>query len=234
MYRTCQQIRTEIKNKKPPLKKCVGTWIDGLNRIVECIDENHYKDDNPESDSLDSSDPDQLVKIENINFLVKDIIKTLELLEKNKIAVHKRNKSMLYNLSKIITRHLFVGDLELVESDLIKLLDFINWDCSLLFQHAEDWASSEEDAGYDIVTMIKLADAHKRVLTGFTKYNVIYALLMAVYHCNNERAEELIIKKKIRLTKSLAEDNDAMISDMIEYFKDKEYDILPKKSSDSD
>jgi hypothetical protein len=210
MYHTCQQIRNELNNKKSLLKKCVNTWINGLDQIIECIDEYHYRD-NSDSNFSDSDDSDQLVKMENINYLIKDIIKTLELFKKKKIVIHKKNKSLLFKLSKIITRHLFTNDIELDESDLIKILDFINWDCSLLFLHAVDWATSEEDAGYNIVEMIKMANIHKKKLTGFADTNVIYALLKAVHHCNNEEAEQLIIDKNVKLTKDLNENEDGMI-----------------------
>lgn len=92
----------------------------------------------------------------------------------------------------------------------MSLLNFIKWDCSFLFQHAEDWTTCEEQAGNDMVDMLELAKKFNKNIKGFDKYDVIYSLLMAVYHCENKDAENFIIANKVKITKKMYESRDGM------------------------
>lgn len=99
-----------------------------------------------------------------------------------------------------------------------------------MFMNADEWASSEEGAGIDTVTLMRLATKCNRQISGFRDSNSIYGLLMAVYHCDYDDAERFIIKNKIKLTHDLKKSNDSMVSHMIEYLKEeKNYDIVGGK-----
>ena len=216
MYVHYEEMVNELSNNNKSVKKCVNNWINGLDDVIDCID-------NPDDESSSDSD----MNMDNINELVKEIVKTLMMLKKNKITLHKQNKQLLFTISKLITRHLFVKDVEISDKYLLYLLKFINWDCALLFQHAEDWATSEEDAGSSIVDVLDLAAKYDKKITGVNDERVIYALLMAVHHCENELAENFIIENNVKLTKGLREGDDGMISDMTEYFEEeKNYDLI--------
>ena len=152
MFRFCKDIKKEL-NSKTSSKKLVVSWMNGLDEIIECIDDNEYSEE---------SDSEKIVQFDNINFFIKDVLKTLQLFDEKGITQHKRDKQLLNVLSKIITRHLFKGNIELDEEDLLVLLNFIKWDCALLFQYAEDWITSEEAAGYDIIDVMKLAKKYKK------------------------------------------------------------------------
>ena len=48
---------------------------------------------------------------------------------------------------------------------------------------------------------------------------------MAVSHCGDDDAENFIINNNIKLSKQMSKSNDSMISVMIEYFLEKEYNL---------
>jgi len=233
MFLTCKEIKNKLKDGIS-LNKCISLWTDGLEELVQYIidKDNEDADGDSDSDSDNDSNDDELINLDNVDFLTKNITLSLNLFNKDRILKHKNCDKILFSLSKIISWHLFVGRIEIVieENILIKLLDFIDWDCSLLLQHAEDWATSEEDAGCDIVKIMELAATYDRNITGFADDRVVYSLLMAVQHCENDNAENFIIDNDIKLSKHLSKSNDGLISDMIEYFnREREYNLLPKK-----
>ena len=218
MFITHDEV-ARLKNKKYSTTKVIGFWVCGLEEMIDYIDENRYEDiDDPE---------DELMSMDNMQYLGKEIVKTIIVFKKLGIVEHK-SMHIKKLIARIMTRHLFTKDIELTEKTLLSLLNFIGWDCSLLFDHAEDWATSEESAGYDMVVMLELAKKFDKHITGFDKTNVIYSLLMAVYHCENEDAENFIIENEVKLTKDLYKSRDGMISDMVEYFNKRGVQISPK------
>jgi hypothetical protein len=234
MYLTHKQIKKRLTKKQTKVDKCFSSWLNCLDDVLKCIDEsdelNAYNDELDEF-SDDDSDDNPLVKIENMKFLVKDIIKTIQFFGEDTINNHVEHKRFMSAMAKLITRKLFVKriDIKIKENDLVVLLDLIDWDCELLFSYAKDWTISKEDTGYDIIKILQLARKYKRDISGITSVSVIYSLLMAVYY-EDKYAEQFIIYNKIKLPKELIDSNDALISDMIEYFsKYRNYNLLPDK-----
>lgn len=218
MFITSKKMK-KMLDSGSSIKKCIATWKIGIGEIIECIEYNYYEEDYNNSD--------ELINIDNITYLTKDIVKTLRLL-KNKTNKHKNDPEILSIISKIITRHLYVKDVILSEKVLLSFLNFIHWNCSLLFQHAEDWAADAEEAGCDIITLIELAEKYEKNITGYTTDNAVYALLMAVYCFYNDKAEKFIIDKNIKLSKKMCGSKKAMIIEMINFFRNKKkYNLIP-------
>lgn len=190
-------------------KVCLANAIDYFYYNIEHGEEAPYK--NPS-------------RIKSIDSLVKNILCTHELFNDHiKNICDDRNLS--HSLSKIIACDLFACNTN-IKNDLIALLNLINWDCNAIFQHAEIWTTDESQAGYDMVKIMEIANKYYGKITGYDKTNVVYALLMAVYHCNNDDAEKFIIEHFVKLTPELRESDDGMIGDMVDYFKNIGYDLI--------
>ena len=93
MFVTCKEMKKRLKNKKYPLVQCINSWANGLEEIIYCIIDNNDGENNDEN-----SDP--LICIDNIQCLIKDIVKTLILLKKKGIDEHRNNTRILNAISK--------------------------------------------------------------------------------------------------------------------------------------
>jgi len=256
----------------------VKKWIASSDKIIECIDnsEIYYDEIDPDESASDSERP--FVRFSNMKLVIRDMIKTLRLLETKNISDHKCNKKLLLKIAKIIVADIFVGKIQLHEEHVtelldfmikslrlpeiknishhkkdkkllseitkiiiadifmgkirlhkkhrLELLDFVDWNCELLLGYGEEWVSCEEDAGISIVKLLDLARKHNKQITEYTSDNVTYCLLMAVHHCQNKYAENFIIGKKIKLSKKMAKSEEAVVSDMIEYFDERGYNLI--------
>lgn len=192
-------------------------------KIVKCIDDS---DLTYEEIKFNKIFVKSFVNFYNINIVVKDLIKTLKNFDKNNISVHKTNKTIVSKIAKIVVSDIFARKIKLCKHDVVYLLDFVGWNCTLMFSYADDWASCEEDAGRDIIKLLDLAKKNKRQITEYRTHDPVYCLLMAVYDRRNKDAEKFIIKKKIKLTDKMINSRDGMIASMIEYFSEKNYDLL--------
>lgn len=93
--------------------------------------------------------------------------------------MEKIDKSDLkYNLSKLITRILFIEAVNIKEKITIKLLDFIDWNCKSLFMHVDEIATDEMCCNF--MQLFELANKYNKNLTGLKSDGVIVALLDAV------------------------------------------------------
>ena len=207
---------TEIINNNPDKIK---EWIDGLKSVKETINKYLYDNDT------------ELLNFHNINDLVEDVIKTFNFFEKNKILQlnYARNKDLLYVLSKIITLYLYDGIIILDVNDLLKLLNFIRWNCTELLQHFDNLPVSNKDIGNYIIMIVNLSRKHKKRITGYNNSKVIYVLLMAVLYHKNTYIENFIIHNKIKITKKMIS-SDVIMYDAINYFIKREYNLLPNNS----
>ena len=141
----------------------------------------------------------------------------------------KMDQTELNLLSRLIAHHLFASCGNTDDDNLIYLLDVIGWNCELLFQHAEDWVTSEEYAGYDTIKIHELSIRNKRNITGYNCQNSIYGLMMAIrvgQTRSREIIEKFIIDHNIKLIKGSHYEDDAMIRGVIEYLKEKQYNLL--------
>lgn len=222
MYYHNSDFKKLLKNDTSE-KEYTDILSNNMRKIIDCINDSEIYYDEIGSD--ESSENESFVNFRNINQVVADTVKTLRLLEKKNITTHK-NKKNVSKIAKLVVFDIFVEKIKLDEKYVIKLLDFVNWNCELLLKLGGDFASSEEDGGFCIAKLLDLAKKYKRSVTNYRNYETVYCLLMAVSHCEGKRAKRFIIRKKIKLPKDMADENDGMFDDMIEYFNEKKYDLL--------
>lgn len=214
MYHTYKIVKKKITDENDK-KKIICDYVDGLEILVKRINDNHLREDN---------EPDQSPKIK---CMVDDLVKSLDLFTNLGVIEYIKNDSIRYNrfksiIGKIITRKLFVGDIEIREDVLIKLLDYIEWNCKSILEHGEDWMSDETDVGYNMLTLMDLSKKYKRNIHAT---DCMYPLLMAVavnVKGSND-AGNYIIKNKLKVSKN--DDCEGLVYDTNDYFHERNYDL---------
>lgn len=218
MYIFNSDFKRTTKNKNIS-KQYLNKWINGLSEIIECID---HHEDNEIIDSRFDEDREISINFDNMILIIEDFIKTLAYLKKQNIAIHKTSKRLKSFVGKIITRQIFVLDIDLNHEDILYLLNFIEWNLSFLFCHCEDWHSDEIHPGYDAITMIEMALHHKTKLTGLDNEQVIYFLLVGIQAGNTQQSklvQKFIVSNKIKIPSSLFEEFDKDYQDIELYDK---------------
>lgn len=214
-YCKFNDIKKQI-NKGIAVREYYQDWFNNLEDTFDYLDQSEYYDETPDFDN--PSD------FEDTKSFVHDMVKSLKLFDKYMNLENKKSLKLL--CGKIVSYNLFAERIDIQQSDLLGLLNFVKWDFEILCEYAEEWVTSEESGGSDIVTLMKLAKKHNKKIQGYRESNTVYCLLMAVKHCRDTDAENFIIKNKIKLTKKLKKSNDGLIDDMIDYFKEeREYDL---------
>lgn len=209
-YYTYEEIKKKI-NAGSGIKKYYLRWANQLEDAFDYLDQEKYYEETPDFDNPADFD--------DVKSLVHDMVKTLKLLVKHIDMTD--NEHLRELMSKIAAYGLLGNRIDVAESDLVELLDFIDWDADLLFTHQEEWAMCEEDSGYNIVTLMEFAKKHGKKIRKYRTSRIVYCLLMAVSHCQDADAEKFIIKHKIKLTTALEKDgDDGMISEMTDYFEE--------------
>lgn len=123
-------IANHILNKYG-LDKCAKIWTNGLKSIGNCIDC---------IDAVGNANPSEtdFAGFDDVNKFTKDVVKSIKLFDgSDKI----KRKSTLKIVSKIASHCLFIKDIEISKKQIVVLLDFINWNCELLFEDIENWIS---------------------------------------------------------------------------------------------
>lgn len=214
MYINFKNIKKKLESNVS-INDCFEMWRKYLMLTVDYFyDKEIYDDENHINPS----------KFKKSSTFVKDVLKTLNLF-KDKINV-KKDSTIIKVLGMIAGYGLYLTRvIDIPEKDLVCVLDYLDWNYSIISEKAENWVSSEEEAGYNIIEFMELAEKYNKNITGYNDVSGVYSLLMAVYHCNYEKAEKFIIDKKIKLPDGM-EFEDAMIGDMIEYFEEKGYDLV--------
>lgn len=187
-------------------------------KLLESIKKSQYSDEDDSCSNYSDSSSESV----DIDIVIKVLKKCKNLVTADECTDYNLN----FNISHLISYGLFTFYLETSEENLIYLLNFIKWNCELVFKHAEDYACSEEDAGFSMCKLIDLSKKYNKRLTGLKCTTSMYSLLMAVQASSCIEAEEIIIKRKLKLTNDLKKSNDGLISDMISYFKKKKYNLL--------
>uniref|UniRef100_A0A6C0CAD3 Uncharacterized protein n=1 Tax=viral metagenome TaxID=1070528 RepID=A0A6C0CAD3_9ZZZZ len=214
MYLTHDVMKEKLKDTKN-IKKYYAKWVDRFTGAFDYLDESNYYDETPGYENCS--------EFEDVKSLVRDAVKTLKLLSKR---VNKK-KELKILIGKIVAFDIFAGRIEIRKTDMLWLINFIEWDCRILFEYAEEWASSEESCGCNMEILLNLADKHEKKIKGYRNSDTIFALLMAVGHCRSKLAEDFIIDNKIKWT---YDSDDALIDDMVEYFEEeRSYDLMRGK-----
>lgn len=209
MYQSHDVIKEKLLIGKS-IKKCYTLWFDKFSTEFEYLDESEYYNETPGFSNCSNFD--------GVKLLVHDAVKTLKLLSKDEYVRNRKALKLL--VGKIVSFNIFAGRIDIRKSDMLWLIDFIEWDHRYLSHYAEEWASSEESRGYDMDTLLKLADKHDKKIKGYRNSRAIFGLLMAVGHCSCDLAEQFVIDNNIKLTEDLIDSDDALIDDMIEFFKE--------------
>ena len=199
------------KNIGDGYKECYDNWFAGQEQAFD------YLDQYEEEEELELSNPSSF---DDIKALITDIVKSIKFFCRHIDLKKKRSLRIL--CGKVIAYSLFANRIKIRKNDLLYLLDFVDWNFNVLFVYADEWASCEEQAGYDIIKLMDVANECGKKISGYRRSCTIYALLAAVLHNYYDTAANFIISKKIKLTKRLLNEQDALINDAVIYFR-KEY-----------
>lgn len=171
----------------------------------------------------------------NINVVIHKIVNGVI---HKKIENNEKNK---FYISRLISRYIGYEDIEFDDNDFIILLDFINWHYPTILQHADDWTSSEEQAGYDFIKILHFSNKVNKKITGLNDMNTLFGILMAVLHCDNDETipkgslvafseiEKFVLDNNVKMPKSMFEHNgsyDSNMFDIDDWFKQKNYNII--------
>lgn len=159
----------------------------------------------------------------NINDFIKKIVESIKSMEL------KKNDDNVYIVSRLISRYIGFEDIEFEDDDLIILSDFIEWHYPSIIQHAEDWTTSEEQAGYDFVKFLKFSIKMNKKITGLNDENTLFGILMGILHCEDGDIEQFVLDNKIKMPKKMFKINDCYDSymyDIENWFREKNYNII--------
>lgn len=223
MYQSYDVIKEKLRRGKS-VKKCYASWFDKFSTEFDYLDESEYYNETPGFSNCSDFD--------DVKSLVHDAVKTLKLFSKDEYVRNRKALKLL--VGKIVAFNIFAGRIDIRKSDMLWLIDFVEWDHRYLSYYAEEWACSEESGGCDMDTLLKLADKHNKKIKGYRNSCAIFALLMAIGHCRCDLAERFIVDNGIKLTKDLVDSDDALIDDMVEFFKEeRSYDLVEGHLFDS-
>jgi hypothetical protein len=172
-----------------------------------------------------------LINSGKCNKLVNKLVNTLVNILVDEIKLNKiiQSDENVFTISKLIFRYIGYGDIKFSNDNLLILLDYINWYYPTIIQHSTYWNKSDERFGYYFTNFIKFANKNNKKINGLNKYETLFSMVMAILYYKDIDTEKLILSNKIKMPISMFKVGrfyDKSISDIDEYFLERNYDIL--------
>lgn len=159
---------------------------------------------------------------------IDDFIKALNVQDK---FIEKNKENIIMYLSRIVFRCFSFEDIDINDDIKVILLNFMDWNYATLIQHADDFASCNDDVGIVFTNFFNFSIKINKKIKHLDEPELLFGMVTAIHNDFDgcEEIEKYIMENNVKIPDDMRyEDGDInrTVDDVVKYFKEKNYNFV--------